>query len=114
MGRLSELKAIAALMAKGYEVAEPVVAEPYDLLFRKEGDKRTYRAQVKTCRVRDDRDNAIVVYAKKNNGDVYTRKDCDFIIGVLDDDVYMFDCRGIGEYWVTEKTIDTSWINLSN
>ena len=101
-------------MANGYEVAEPVVAEPYDLLFRKKDDKRTYRAQVKTCRVRDDREDAIIVYAKKNNGDVYTKKDCDYIIGVLDDDVYIFDCRGIGEYWVTENTIKKNWTRLTN
>jgi len=111
-GRISELKAITALMANGYEVAEPVVAEPYDLLLRREGNGKTYRAQVKTCRVREDRGGAIVVYAKRNNGEPYTKEDCDFIIGVLDDEVYMFECRGVGEYWVTSETINEYWTKV--
>lgn len=113
VGRISELKAITALMANGYEVAEPVVAEPYDLLIRREGDKKTYRVQVKTCRVREDRDNAIVVYAKRNNGEPYTLDDCEYIIGVLDNDVYIFECRGVGEYWVTSESINVSWTKLT-
>lgn len=101
-------------MANGYEVAEPVVAEPYDLLMRKPGSTKTYKVQVKTCRIREDRDEAIVVYAKKSNGEPYTRQDCDYLIGVLDEDVYLFECRGIGEYWVTKENIDEHWIKLTN
>lgn len=101
-GRVSELKAITALIANGYEVAEPVVAESYDLLVRKNGE--TARVQVKTCRTREDRD-AVIVHAKRNNGEPYTVKDCDYLVGVLDDEVYMFECRGVSEYWVRQDQI---------
>ncbi len=108
-GRVSELKAITALIASGYEVAEPVVTEPYDLLIRKEGESRTYRVQVKTCKVREDRES-IVVPAKRANGEPYTNEDCDYLVGVLDDQVYMFKCRGVGEYWTPSEKI--SWERL--
>ena len=111
-GRVSELKAITALIANGYEVAEPVVAEAYDLLIRKEGEDRTHRVQVKTCRVREDRE-AIVVNARRNNGESYTVNDCDYLIGVLEDEVYMFECRGMGEYWATAGNVDTHWAKLA-
>lgn len=103
-GRVSELKAITALIANGYEVAEPVVAEPYDLLIRKEGESNTYRVQVKTCRVREDRE-AVIVHAKRGNGEPYTKEDCDYLIGVLEDEVYMFECQGTGEYWARADQI---------
>lgn len=95
-GRVSELKAITALIANGYEVAEPVVAEPYDLLIRKEGKSNTYRVQVKTCRVREDRE-AVVVHAKRGNGEPYTTEDCDYLIGL--------ECHGVGEYWAQSDRI---------
>jgi len=79
-------------------------------LFQKEGEY--YRAQVKTCRVRKDRDNAVVVNAKKRNGKPYSKDDCDVIIGVLEDRVFIFPCEGYGEYWATEEGVGKRWEEL--
>lgn len=113
-GRISELKAITALIENGYEVAEPVIGETYDLLIQEKGGDKVYKVQVKTCRVRNDRDGAIVVEGTKNNGLPYTKDDCDYFVGVLGDDVYMFDCREISEYWVTNESINDRWRRLTN
>ena len=112
-GRHSELLATTALVANGYEVAEPVVDEPYDLLIRKTDEETNWnRVQVKTCRVREDRGNSVVIYAKKNNGNPYTRADCDLLIGVEGENVYIFPCEGHGEYWATESGVGEKWTKL--
>lgn len=99
-------------MENGFEVAEPVVAEAYDLLFRIPGEP-FLRAQVKTCRVRLDRNGAIVIHARKANGEPYTASDCDYLIGVLGDCVYLLQCRGLSEYWVTPENADVNWVLLN-
>jgi len=63
-------------------------------------------------RVRTDRDNALVVYARKSNGQPYTQDDCDYIIGVNGNRAFMFECEGLTEYWSTEQTAKKRWIEL--
>lgn len=113
IGTHSELLAATALLAAGYEVNKPIAAESYDLSARDPVTGEWARYQVKTARRRDDRDGAVVIYAKRSNGDVYTRDDCDYLIGVLDDAVYVTECRGISEYWVTAGGIDEKWRRLT-
>ncbi|NGQ95459.1 hypothetical protein G3578_09865 [Brevibacillus sp. SYP-B805] len=112
IGAHSELVAATALLAAGYEVARPLAAESYDLAARDPvtGEWATY--QVKTARYRPDR-NAYVVYATRTNGEAYTRDDCDYLIGVLDDAVYVIENREIGEYWVSPDNIDAKWRKLT-
>lgn len=113
-GALSELTAAKALMeGLGYEVSRPLVPEVYDLLARDPANNRYYRIQVKTLRVRTDRDNALVVIARKGNGKAYTTADCDYIIGVDGQRAFMFECRGCAEYWSTEHTAKTRWVQLT-
>jgi hypothetical protein len=113
-GAVSELTAAKLLMeTMGYEVAKPLVDEVYDLLARDPANGNSYRIQVKTLRVRTDRDNALVIYAKKGNGKPYTPDEVDYIVGVQDNRAFMFECTGLTEYWSTETTAKKRWIELS-
>lgn len=111
-GRHSELLAATALLANGFEVAQPIAPEVYDLLVRNPATNDYSRVQVKTARVREDRDGAIVVYARKGNGEAYTPDDCDMIVGVNGGDVYIFPCRGISEYWSNPNSASDKWTLL--
>ncbi len=97
----------------GYEVAKPLVPEVYDFLARDPLNGEVYRVQVKTLRVRADRDNALVVYARKGNGEPYTSDETDYIIGVDGNRAFMFDCTGLTEYWSTEQTAEKRWVKLT-
>jgi hypothetical protein len=112
-GRHSELLATTALLANGWTVMESVAPEVFDLGITRSGMGREfYRVQVKTARRRTDRNGEVVVYTKKNNGGVYTKDEADYIIGILDNAVYMFPNREIGEYWTSEETIGDKWTKL--
>lgn len=95
-------------MLNGWEVSQPIVDEAYDIVACHPviTNGQFVKIQVKTVRIREDRGSA-VIYAKKSDGKPYTLEDCDFIIGVLDTNVYMLPNRGIGEYWVPVNSI--SW-----
>lgn len=115
-GRHAELLAIAALLANGYTVLEPVTTEAYDLAIRNNLGNTLY-VQVKTAFRRKDKrygdDEYIVVPATRNNGKVYTKADADLFIAIVDNDVYMFDNREISEYWVKAKDVADKWTKLS-
>ncbi|MDR7001612.1 hypothetical protein [Neobacillus niacini] len=114
-GAISELVAAKLMMETlGYEVAKPLVPEVYDFLARDPANGRAHRVQVKTLRVRTDRDNALVIYAKKGNGKPYTPDEVDLIVGVDGNRAFMFECTGLGEYWSTEQTAKKRWIELNN
>ena len=111
-GRHSELLAQTALLANGWSVSEPIAPEPFDLVARAPGETDWLRIQIKSARVRDDRNGEIVCYTRKNNGKVYDQDDCDLFIAVLNSDVYMFANRNISEYWVTASNIEEKWTKL--
>lgn len=98
----------------GWEVAKPIVPEVYDYLCRDPLNGQTARVQVKTLRIRKDRDNALVVYARKGNKEAYTKEDTDYIVGVdLEGNrAFMFECEGYSEYWSTEQSAAKRWIEL--
>lgn len=111
IGRHSELKAITALLANGWEVAEPTAPETYDLVARVPGGEwQTF--QVKTCHTRKDRNGAVVVYAKKSDGTPYMPSECDWLVGINGSDVYLIENRGIGEYWATPNNAAEKWTLL--
>ncbi|KYC67209.1 hypothetical protein [Heyndrickxia coagulans] len=112
-GALSELTAAKLMMEQlGYEVAKPLVPEVYDFLARDPANGQSYRVQVKTLRKRADRDGALVVYAKKNNGKPYTPDEIDLIVGVDGNRAFLFECTGLTEYWSTEQTAKKRWLEL--
>jgi hypothetical protein len=112
VGKISEATARRALMNAGYTVATTDTDEPYDVVFRDPLNGTWYTAQIKTIRQRTDRANELVVYAKKGNGAPYGKSDADYIIGVLGDKAYMFENRGLGEYWASEATAAQRWVEL--
>lgn len=111
-GRNSELVVMTALLANGWEVAEPVAPESYDLVARAPDAADWVRIQVRTANVRRDRDNAIVVSGRKKDGKPFTPDDCEYIAGVLDDTVYLIECIGQSEYWATSETAQSKWLVL--
>jgi hypothetical protein len=114
-GAISELVAAKLMMeGMGWEVAKPLVPEVYDFLARDPINGSAHRVQVKTLRIRTDRDNQLVVYAKKGNGKPYTPDEIDYIVGVDGNRAFMFECTGLTEYWSTETTAKKRWIELTN
>ncbi|WP_258838628.1 hypothetical protein [Mechercharimyces sp. CAU 1602] len=99
-----------ALLANGHEIAQPVATESYDIVAKhpKTGVWHTY--QVKTCRVREDRNGAIVVEARRSGGR-YTKEDADYFIGVCGEDVYLIENVGFSEYWASKTTLK-KWTKL--
>lgn len=112
IGKRSELLAQTALLANGYEVAQPIAPEPYDLVARDPITGSWATFQVKTARVREDR-GAVVVVAKRNDGSPYTPQDADYLIGVIGNDVFLIENTGQGEYWSTPEGIDARWRKLT-
>lgn len=111
-GAHSELLAQTALLANGWDVAMPTAPRAYDILAKPPHSEQWVQIQVKTARARTDRNGEIVVYAKKNNGKTYTLLEADFIIGIYKGEVYIFENREIGEYWVNPLLIDKKWTHL--
>jgi PD-(D/E)XK endonuclease len=112
VGTHSELVAMAALMATGLEVSQPVTPEAYDLSTRDPKTGKTEYYQVKTARVREDRSGYIVVDATKGRNGIYKKSEVDYIVGVMDGKVYVFPNREIKEYWVSPNSIDDKWTLL--
>jgi hypothetical protein len=112
LGTHSELIASAALLAAGYEVSKPIQPESYDLSTRDPETGETKYYQVKTARVREERDGYIVINARKGKDGIYPKDEVDYIVGVHGEDVYILENREIKEYWVSPHTIDQKWTKL--
>lgn len=113
-GKLSEITVVKALLANGWEVAEPSVDEIYDIVAKDplNGEWKTF--QVKTIRRRRDRNNEMVIYATDGGGKAYQPQDCDYIVGVEGDIAYVTECTGIREYWATDKAASERWVRLTS
>ena len=113
-GKLSEITVVKALLANGWEVAEPSVDEIYDIVAKDplNGEWKTF--QVKTIRRRRDRNNEMVIYATDGGGKPYQPQDCDYIVGVEGDIAYVTECTGIREYWATDKAASERWVRLTS
>jgi hypothetical protein len=117
VGKYSELTAQLALIANGYKVSQPSMAEPYDLKAEEPLTGEELKVQVKTIRKRTDRGGELVVYATNGRGETYTKSDVDVFIGVLGEEgevprVFMFENRSIKEYWATEARAVERWVEL--
>lgn len=112
-GKLSEMTVARALLSNGWEVAQPVVDEKYDLIAKEPLHGDFIRIQVKTIRRRKDRNNEMVIYATNGKGKPYQPQDCDYIVGVEGDAVYMTECTGISEYWATDKAAAKRWVKFT-
>lgn len=116
IGTHAELIAMTALLAAGYEVAEPVAAESYDLVAKEPGTGVWRTFQVKTLRYRDDKGGDggyYVLNGTRNNGVAYGPPDVDYMIGVAGDACYLVPCTGQSEYWAAAGAIDEKWRKLT-
>jgi hypothetical protein len=117
-GTYSELIAKAALVANGWTVHGPETTEAYDILAQDPVSGKFTKIQVKTIRQREDRRGDYVVYARRGNGASYDNSDTDAFIGIWAVDgetprAYMFENRGISEYWASEARASERWVELS-
>lgn len=88
------------------------------MVARDPADNEWKTIQVKTIRLREDRGGEYVVYARRGNGEHYRKSDTDYIVGVRVaengrlPEVYMFENRGIGEYWAAASRVEDRWTKL--
>ena len=112
-GRHAELIAITALLANGWCVMEPTVAEAFDLGIIRPGSRELRKVQIKTVRTRNKGGlDYVIVTGTKSNGQVYTLEEADYFIGVLDGVAYMFPNRLVSEYWIKPAEINEKWTRL--
>lgn len=113
LGKVSELTAALALISNGWQVAEPVIPEVYDLVGKDpiNGEWKTF--QVKSMKIRSDRNSEMVIVGRKSNGGNYQPEEVDYMLGVDGDIVYMTECTGISEYWASEATAAKRWVKLT-
>lgn len=119
VGAYAELIAEAALLSSGYiGVGKPTTAEYYDLSAIDPLTKEHVTFQVKTLKRREERDNNLVLFAKRGDGKPYPKDEsADYYIGVLIDDgevprVFAMENRGISEYWAKESKASERWVEL--
>lgn len=92
---------------------EPTTPDVFDLGITRPGWTEFERVQVKTARYRiKDGTEWIVVTGTRSNGQVYGTDEVDKFIGVADGVAYMFDCRGISEYWCKPAELSDKWTRL--
>lgn len=103
-GSVSEQLAIAILMRNGWDVSIPVAVESYDLTAKDPDTGNVCYMQVKTAKVRKDRDNSLVFRGYKSNGKVYTKDEVDYIIGVYGTEIYLIPNDEQQEYSVLSAT----------
>lgn len=114
-GMASELIAQSLLIAKGYSVHIPLVDEPYDLVAHENGTRNSFRIQVKTLRVRADRENALVVKATTSKSQIYSKSDVDYILAInIDAGIgYLIENTEQKEYWAKDfETASRKWTEL--
>ncbi|MGO0707818.1 hypothetical protein [Bacillus velezensis] len=119
VGKYSEVVAELALLANGFAVSRPQLAQPYDFKAEDPITGEEYKVQVKTFRRRHDRNNELVLYTTNGKGQCYDRSDVDYFIGVLGDPgesprVWMFENEpNQREYWA-KSTMQASkrWVEL--
>lgn len=108
----SQIIAKAALVANGWEVAEPEAPEVYDLVAKCPVTGEWFEFQVKTLRYRENRGGALVLPAVRGGNRPYDVDEFDFYLGVAPDNrVYMVENTGKWEYSVVPGSIDR-WTEL--
>lgn len=117
-GMYSELAARLALIGNGWVVHTSETRESYDILATEPLTGEFKRIQVKTIKIRDDRRDDFVIYARKSNGEPYRKSDADLIIGVLVAEgevprVWIFENRELTEYWCGQARAAERWVELS-
>lgn len=101
-GSISESLAAAMLMENGFSVFTSLVPEAYDLIAvgtLEDGKKETFRIQVKTIKIRNDREGQIVVRGANQKGVPYSTDDVDYLFGIYGTRGYLIPNNNQVEYW---------------
>lgn len=118
VGQVSEGIARSALICAGWVVAKPETREAFDIVASDPLTHEWKTLQVKTIKLRTDRNGEMVVHARKGNGEPYAKSEADYIIGVLGSKgeeaprVWLFENTGQAEYWATEASAEKRWVEL--
>lgn len=118
IGGAAESVAKAIFLMNGFSVAEMVVPEPYDLIVGGKddnGDAVRFTVQVKTLKVRNDREGQLVVRGASQDGTPYSKQEVDYLFGVdLRHNVgYLIRNNEQSEYWSKDfETARTKWTEL--
>ena len=112
-GRFAELISESLLLSKGWVVLEPITPEAFDFAIMLPNSSRIRKAQVKTARIRYKNDIPYaVVKGAKNSGDIYTKEEADFFVGMVNGHIFTLENREISEYWVKLDEIHEKWTTL--
>ena len=118
IGGAAESVAKAIFLMNGFSVAEMVVPEPYDLIVGGKdgnGDAVRFTVQVKTLKVRNDREGQLVVRGASQDGTPYSKQEVDYLFGVdLRNNVgYLIRNSEQSEYWSKDlETARNKWTEL--
>src|SRR5699024_11411105 len=94
------------------------VPEPYDLIVggkEDNGDAVRFTVQVKTLKVRNDREGQLVVRGASQDGTPYSKQEVDYLFGVdLKNNVgYLIRNNEQSEYWSKDlETARNKWTEL--
>lgn len=114
-GGKSELIAAAMFLSNGFSVFNAVVPEVYDLIVvgkDDEGENVVFTVQVKTVKIRSDREGQVVIKGCNSDGKPYSKKDVDYIFGVhlASNTGYLIPNNEQSEYWAKDfETARTKW-----
>src|SRR5699024_1690162 len=115
-GGVSESVAAALLMSKGFSVFTALAPETYDLICvgtDGNGDKEICKVQVKTVKIRNDREGQLVIRCGNMRGVTYSKLDVDYILGVHGTRGWLVENREVGEYWSQSFEADSEkWTEL--
>lgn len=119
VGGISESIATAMFLANGFSVFHAVVPEVYDLVIYgkdTEGNNVSFTVQVKTIKIRTDREGQLVVKGANSNGEPYSKKDVDYIFGVHlpSKTGYLIPNNEQSEYWAKDfETAAIKWTEFT-
>lgn len=110
IGGTSEAIAQAMFLKNGFSVATTVIPEAYDLIvFGKDNEmlSKPFTVQVKTVKIRSDRDGSLVVRGSGSDGKPYSKKEVDYIFGVHLPSVtgYLIPNNEQTEYWSKDMEV---------
>lgn len=105
-GGISESLAHAMFLSHGFSVFTSVVPEVYDLIVvgkGENGENSSFTVQVKTVKIRRDREGQIVIKGSSQGGVPYPKKDVDYLFGVHQPSGrgYLIENRELTEYWAS-------------
>lgn len=118
-GGVSESLASAIFLSEGYSVFTSLVPESFDLIIidkDEEGKNVCKTVQIKTMKIRRDRNNELVVKGANNAGIPYSKDDVDYLLGVNLETgkAYLIPNAEQTEYWSKdEDTARKKWRELT-